>query len=138
MSPFGELRDDPVSAEGIRSFSSPLTQTSPEGGIIGRGGAPVKAVYKPKGDNPVWAEKGRIVGLVRQCPGCTIQALDTDGKEVVLSTTVAAKKTTYELEWLKPGTYVLRVTADGYTPLVVDGLVVKAKNDLQMNIEFED
>ena len=97
-----------------------------------------KTVYKPKGDNPAWAEKGRIVGLVRQCPGCTIQALDADGKEVVLSTTVAAKKTGYELEWLKPGTYVLRVTADGYTPLVVDGLVVKAKNDLQMNIEFEE
>ncbi|HUT35106.1 MAG TPA: hypothetical protein VNE39_16565 [Planctomycetota bacterium] len=97
-----------------------------------------KATYKPKGDNPAWAEKGRIVGLVRQCPGCTIEVLDAEGKEVVLSTTVAAKGTVYELQWLKPGTYHVRVKAEGYAPLIVERLVVKAKNDLLMNIEFED
>ena len=97
-----------------------------------------KATYQSKGDNPAWKEKGRIVGLVRQCPGCKIEALDAEGKEVVKSTEVAAKGTTYELQWLSPGTYCVRVSADGYEPLVVKGLAVKAGNDLRMNIEFED
>ena len=30
------------------------------------------------------------------------------------------------------------VNAEGYAPLVVERLVVKAKNDLWMNIEFEE
>ncbi|MBM4035569.1 MAG: carboxypeptidase regulatory-like domain-containing protein [Planctomycetes bacterium] len=97
-----------------------------------------KPSYKPKGDHEAWAEKGRIVGLVRQCPGCTIEALDAEGKKVVLSTTLAAKATSYELQWLAPGTYHVRVKADGYATLIVERLAVKAKNDLLMNIEFEE
>jgi len=97
-----------------------------------------KPTYKSKGDHPSWKEKGRIVGLVRQCPGATIEALDADGKEVVQKCTVAAKGTVYELQWLAPGTYVLRVSADGYETLLVPGLVVKVNNDLHLNIEFEE
>jgi hypothetical protein len=97
-----------------------------------------KPTYKSKGDNEAWKEKGRIVGLVRQCPGCTVEALDAAAEKVVLSCTVAAKGTTYELQWLSAGTYTLRVKAEGYEALVVKDLVVKAKNDLLMNIEFEE
>jgi hypothetical protein len=97
-----------------------------------------KATYLPKGGHEAWKEKGRIVGLVRQCPGCKVEALDAEGKNVVLSSTVEAKGRVYELQWLNPGTYQLRVTADGYETLVVPGLAVKADNDLRMNIEFED
>ena len=97
-----------------------------------------KPTYAPKGDAPAWAEKGRIVGLLRQCPGCTIEALDAAGEKVVISATAAAKAKAYELQWLAPGTYTLRVKAEGYAPLVVKGLEVKAKNDLRLSIEFEE
>ena len=96
-----------------------------------------KATYLPKGGHEAWKEKGRIVGLVRQCPGCKVDALDAEGKEVVKSVSLEAKARGYELQWLSPGTYQLRVSADGYETLVVPGLVVKADNDLHLNVEFE-
>ncbi len=96
-----------------------------------------KAAYLPKGGNEAWKEKGRVVGLVRQCPGCKIEALDAEGKDVVKSCSVDAKARGYELQWLAPGTYQLRVSADGYETLIVPDLVVKADNDLGLNIEFE-
>ncbi len=97
-----------------------------------------KPTYRPKGDHGAWAENGRIVGLLRQCPGWTIEALDAEGNKVVAAATLDAKATTYELQWLAPGTYHVRVKAEGYDALIVERLEVKAKNDLQMNIEFED
>jgi hypothetical protein len=42
----------------------------------------------------------------------------------------------YELEWLAPGTYTIRVVAKGYEPLVLDGMVVRARNDLWVSFEF--
>jgi ferric-dicitrate binding protein FerR (iron transport regulator) len=96
-----------------------------------------KPTYLPKDGHEAWKDKGRIVGLVRQCPGCKVEALDAEGKEVVKSSSVEAKGRVYELQWLSPGTYRLRVSADGYETLIVPGLVVKTDNDLSMNIEFE-
>jgi hypothetical protein len=93
-----------------------------------------KPVYKPK-NHPAWAEKGRVVGLVRNCPGCEIDALDAEGK-VVSSARVPEGGKVYELEWLAPGTYTIRVAAKGYDPLVLEGMVVKAKNDLWISFEF--
>lgn len=90
--------------------------------------------YRPK-PHEAWAEKGRIVGLLRQCPGCELEALDAAGK-VVKSARVAAGAKAYELQWLVPGTYTVRVAASGYQTLTVSNVVVKAKNDLFMNIEF--
>ena len=58
-----------------------------------------KPAYRPK-DHEAWATKGRIVGIIRDCPGCTVQALDAETKKVVVSTTVAPGGKAYELEWL--------------------------------------
>jgi hypothetical protein len=93
-----------------------------------------KPAYKPK-NHRAWVEKGRVVGLVRNCPGCEIDALDAEGK-IVTSARVPEGGKVYELEWLAPGTYTIRVAAKGYEPLVLEGLVVKAKNDLWVSFEF--
>ena len=76
------------------------------------------------------------MGKVRDCPGCKVEALDAAGK-VVGSFAVPAGGRSYELQWLAPGTYTLRVTADGYEPLTIAGLAIKAKSDLRVDIEFE-
>ena len=94
-----------------------------------------KPAYKAK-SHEAWAEKGRMVGLLRQCPGCEIGVLNAEGKTVTSVSPKAGAKV-YELQWLAPGTYTLRVAAAGYQTLTVGSLVVKAKNDLVMNIEFE-
>jgi len=97
-----------------------------------------KATYKAKGGHAAWKTGGRIVGRLQACPGCKLEALL--GGEV--AATFEAKKgaKVYELEGkqlrLKPGTYALRVTAKGYETLVVEGLAVKANNDLWVNLEF--
>lgn len=82
-----------------------------------------------------WATKGRIVGKVRDCPGCTVEALDAQ-RNVVKSHRVKPKGGNYELEWLSPGIYTLLVAADGYEALDVHNLEVKAKSDLRVDIEF--
>ena len=87
-------------------------------------------------NHEAWRERGRVVGKVRDCPGCKVEALDAAGK-VVGSFAVPAGGRSYELQWLAPGTYTLRVTADGYGPLTVAGLAVEAKSDLRVDIEFE-
>ena len=95
-----------------------------------------KPTYNPK-THPAWEGKGRLVGRVRDCPGCEVKALDAESKKVVKSCSVKRWGKVYELEMLSPGKYVLLVTADGYEALDVHNLVVKAKNDLRVDIEFE-
>ena len=87
-------------------------------------------------DHPAWKDKGRIVGLARHCPGCEVDALDAEGN-VVKSCAVAAGAKSYELQWLSPGVYTLRVRAAGYEPLLVKGLEVRAKQDIRLDVEFE-
>ena len=96
-----------------------------------------KPGYKAK-SGEAWKEKGRIVGGAWFCPGCKVEALDAEGKEVVKSATLAAtdKCASFELEWLSPGTYQFRVSADGFDPVVVPGLVVKVGNDLNIPVYF--
>jgi len=86
--------------------------------------------------HPAWKNKGRIVGMVRHCPGCTVQALGANSKKVVKSFSVKPGGGAYELQWLKPGRYILLVKADGYEALDVHNLVVKAKSDLRIDLEF--
>jgi len=93
-----------------------------------------KPVYKPK-NHKAWARKGRIVGLVSNAPVCEIDVLGAGGK-VVKSTRLKNGAKVYEIEWLAPGTYGLRVSAKGYKTLTLEGLRVKAKNDLFLNLEF--
>lgn len=82
-----------------------------------------------------WAEKGRIVGHMRQPPVAEIDVLGADDK-VVLSVRVKEGQKAYEIEWLAPGVYTLRVSAAGYQQLVVPKLEVRAKHDLFVNLEF--
>jgi len=103
-----------------------------EAGTIAHG----KPSYRSKGGNVHWKEKGRIVGKIQNCPGCEIDVLSADGK-IVKSTRVKTGGNVYEVEWLAPGTYTMRVAARGYKALVVDGLKVKTNNDLWMNLLFE-
>ena len=94
-----------------------------------------KPTYRAK-THKAWKERGRIVGRVRRCPGCTVKALDAKSKKAVKSFAVKPGGRVYELQWLKPGKYILLVTADGYEALDVHNLVVKAKNDLHVDIGF--
>ena len=93
-----------------------------------------KPAYKPR-THEAWKTKGRIVGRVRNAPVCEIDALDSRGK-TAKSTRLKQGSLAYELEWLAPGTYTLRVSAKGYKTLTLKGLRVKAKNDLFVNLEF--
>ena len=94
-----------------------------------------KPRYCPK-NHQAWKEKGRFVGLVRNCPGGKVAALDAKTKKAVCSSTVKAGAKVYELEWLKPGKYILLVTAEGYEALDVHNLVIRAKNDIRIDLEF--
>jgi len=93
-----------------------------------------KPKYRPK-NHEAWREKGRIVGLLRHSPECEIDVLDSSGK-IVKSTRPKKGAHSYELQWLKPGKYDVRVSARGYQSLELKGLEVKARNDLFMNVEF--
>ncbi len=92
-----------------------------------------KPEYEPK-DHKAWAKKGRIVGRVRNAPKAyEVAALNSRGRVVK---SAKGWKKGYELEWLSPGTYTLRVSAKGYATLKVKGLKVKARHDLFVNLEF--
>jgi len=90
--------------------------------------------YAPR-DNAAWRERGRIVGQVRSAPAFKAEALDAAGA-VAAAVTGRAGAKGYEIQWLAPGVYSLRVSAEGYGTLVVAGLEVKAMNDLVLPLEF--
>ncbi len=94
-----------------------------------------KPTYRPR-NHAAWETKGRIVGRIRNNPGCEVQVLDATSKKTVKSCVVKQEGTTYELQWLEPGTYILVVKATGYETLDVHDLVVKAGNDLVVDLEF--
>ncbi len=88
--------------------------------------------HKP---HEAWRDKGRVVGHLRNAPVCEIDALDSSGR-VVKSVRVPSGATVYELEWLRPGVYTIRVSAKGYQPLIRKGVEVKARHDLFMDLAF--
>lgn len=100
------------------------------GGTIAAG----QATYRAR-DNEHWAEKGRIIGGAGNAPAFKVEAVDADGK-VAGSREFQAGAKGFELPFLAPGAYMLRVTAAGYKTLDVRGLEVRAKNDLALPIEF--
>ena len=87
-------------------------------------------------DHPSWKEKGRIIGFLRDCPGCEMDVTNDKG-QICAQTKVRKDQRAYELEWLAPGTYTLRVEAPGHEKLFVSGVVVKAKHDVRIDLEFD-
>ena len=93
-----------------------------------------KPAYKPRtGEH--WRERGRIVGHLRNAPACEIDLLDSSGR-IVKSVKVSEGAKAYELQWLRPGVYTLRVAARGYKMLELKKLEVRARHDLFINLEF--
>ncbi len=93
-----------------------------------------KPEFKPRAHS-AWAEKGRIVGPLRNCPGCKIEVLDAKDK-VIKTLDIPKGAKAYEAEWLVPGVYHMRVTAKGYRPKLMLDLEVRARNDLWIVLEF--
>jgi ferric-dicitrate binding protein FerR (iron transport regulator) len=113
-------------------FSSGPTTAARPGRI--EAGAPAYAA-KPK---EAWKDRGRIVGAARGGPPFTLAILDAAGKEVKAAQSFRRKdgRLGFEVEWLQPGFYGLRIQADAYTPLYLHPVEIKANQDLQLDLEF--
>lgn len=85
-----------------------------------------------------WKDRGRIVGVVRSAAESRVTVMNKRGR--VLSVAEMEKvgdgRSVYEF-WLGPGKYMLRVGAEGFWPIVLDDLKVKAGNDLRIDFEIE-
>jgi len=87
---------------------------------------------KPKAH---WKDRARIVGRLRNAPEAEITVSGADGKPVK-SVRVAAGAKVYEVEWLDPGVYSMRIEAKDYQPLELEKLEVGANQDLWVSLEF--
>jgi hypothetical protein len=85
-----------------------------------------------------WKDKGRVAGMARNAPAFTVTAFDALGKQVKSDEAEAAKDGTraYELQWLEPGEYTLKVTAEGCNPLELPKLEIRPNQDLRIFLEF--
>lgn len=121
----------------------------PAGGKRGaqKAGGPRQPTRKPapeapKADKPVLApwdetsldDKGRIGGSLKHCPGCQIEVLGSNGLAVKMLSVKRADPD-YQVEWLEPGTYMLRVTGGGCS-VSVPNVSVQAMSDTRVDIEF--
>ena len=97
--------------------------------------AAVRTSQVPHGDRE-HRDQGRIRGRLVGSPECTVEALEPTGKPVK-AVTAGLETDRYVLEWLTPGTYALRVTADGGQAFFTTGLVVKAGFDLHVDLKFQ-
>jgi len=89
--------------------------------------------YVPK-THDAWKDRGRIVGIGRDAPRFIAELQTTNG--CVVKLTENEKRSAYELEWLTPGIYNLRIAAEGFRPLEIRELEVRAGNDLRIDLEF--
>lgn len=101
------------------------------------GGEGVIAASKPtvkERPEENWKGRARIVGRLRNAPAAEITVLK--GEDEVKSVRVKAGAKGYEIEWLEPGTYALRVEAKGCKALALPELELRANTDTLINIEF--
>ena len=82
-----------------------------------------------------WKGKGRLVGAAKNAPHFKAQACTPCGKKVI-KTAMSEKGGSYEVEKLKPGKYLLRISAKGYETLEIKDLEVKANHDVRIDLEF--
>lgn len=78
--------------------------------------------------------KGRIAGSLKHCPGCNIEALDPL-MTAVQRVSVRRGDPDFCIEWLDPGTYIVRVTGGGFS-LIVPNVSVQAMSDTFIGVEF--
>jgi hypothetical protein len=88
-------------------------------------------------DQEAWKSQGRIVGIAKLAPGFTVTILTTNKQEVATVKAEPLKEGSraYEI-WLKPGVYIMVVSAGGYESLDIKDLEVKTGNDLRIDLEF--
>ena len=84
-----------------------------------------------------WNSKGRIVGISKQTQPFKITILNSAKKHVKAAEVEIQKdgKIVYEV-WLKPGTYIMLISAKGYETLDLKNLIVKKGHDLRIDLEF--
>ncbi len=85
-------------------------------------------------DGAHWKTKGRVVGVARKAPKFVVELQNDDG--VVVKVAASEDGGAYELEWLDPGVYTMRVAAAGYRPLLIKMVSVKAGADVRIDLEF--
>ena len=93
------------------------------------------SVAKPEAS---WKGKGRILGFAKNAPAFAVTVLDSAGKQIQSAAAAPGKdgSKVYEGEWLEPGNYDVRVTADGYETLTLQKIEVQANHDVRINLEF--
>ncbi|MFC1805711.1 carboxypeptidase-like regulatory domain-containing protein [Planctomycetota bacterium] len=79
--------------------------------------------------------EGRIVGLVKECPGCRIEIFTTN-QGVVQTIELNVGEGEYTSAWLDTGDYTIRLSADGWPILNCPGLTVENGSDTSINFGF--
>ena len=106
----------------------------------------VDSVTKPeylKRKGAAWKKRTRLVGLVKKAPAKFIirfedvNEMDPE-KIVVLSQECNGNLTVYETDWLRPGTYNIIITAEGYQDFPIKKVQLKARSDCLINILFSN
>lgn len=115
--------------ERYRVRSLKILESAGGGGTIENG----QPTYQERDHEP-WRERGRIVGHLRNSPGARIEVLRGDDVVAVIEVRVGALA--YETDMLRPGVYGLRVRAEGYEPLEVREIEVRARADVFVALEF--
>ena len=108
-----------------------------EGANVALGKIGSSKVRYVKKDHEAWQSKGRIVGIAKDAPDFKVTVM-TPSKRVIKTVEAERLKkgnSTYEV-WLEPGIYIMLVSAGGYETLDLEGLEVRAGNDLRMDLEF--
>jgi len=78
--------------------------------------------------------KGRIVGRVKNCPGCTIELRDEKQKPLKIIK-VVRNDPDYTIEWVPAGVYFLHVSGGDYL-VTVPNVTVEAKGDTHVDLAF--
>jgi len=92
-----------------------------------------KAHYKSR-EHEAWTNRGRIVGHLSKAPKCVIKVLNAYGN-IVKTVEIRRGSKVYEIEWLNPGMYTMRVQAEGYRTFKVK-VRVKSGKDLFLDLNF--
>jgi Carboxypeptidase regulatory-like domain len=87
-----------------------------------------------------WAQGGSISGLVADGTGGVLPGVTVDATSPVLLSPVAAVADSsgrYTLTNLRPGTYTLTFSLDGFNRLVREGIVLSGESTIQVNVQMQ-